>query len=268
MSRLTRFETVIDMVWQPSNCRGCGCELSKTQSIRGICDNPECRRKDVNFQQQQRRQATLRIIRERMPASWPASAPIALLPRNTNTLVPLADSRTKALRRHLEQIVAEARALPDPEFNTRETPATTNGVSAKQAGLPALSSACGLCGGHCCATGGNSAWLEPDTIRRLQYQLLPVADTRIIEHYLSFLPDSSYENSCIYHAENGCSLPRAIRSNVCNQYLCKGLAEVVQGLEEGDGFCVTATVTGVSPTGIALVDALGVLETVNPAAEN
>lgn len=256
------------MAWQADNCRGCGCELSRLQSVRGICDHPECRRKDVNFQQQQRRQATLRMIRERIPASWPANAPIALLPRNTNALVPLPDSRTEAFRQHLEQIVAEARALPDPEFVTREASAPTNGVNARQAGLPALAAACGLCGGHCCATGGDSAWLEPDTIRRLHHPQLPVADTRIIEHYLGYLPDASYANSCVYHAETGCNLPRTLRSNVCNQYVCKGLAEVVQGLEAGDGRCAAATVLGTSPTGIALIDALGVLETLNPAAEN
>lgn len=248
------------MAWQAGKCRGCGCELSRTQSIRGICDSAECRRKDVEFQQRQRRQTTLRFVRERIPASWPANAPIALLPRNTNRLVPLRSNRVEALRQHLEQIVAEARTLPIREDESNETSATTNGINAKQAGLPALGAACGLCGGHCCATGGDSAWLEPNTIRRFRYQLSPVADTRIIEHYLGFLPDYGYENSCIYHAENGCSLPRGIRSNVCNQYLCKGLAELVQGLENGEGYCTAAAVIGVSPTDIALIDALGVLE--------
>ncbi|MCK9605198.1 MAG: hypothetical protein M0R33_01985 [Methylomonas sp.] len=254
---------------QPSNCRGCGCQLSTIQRIRGICDNPECRRKDVNFQQQQRRQAALQIIRDQIPASWRTSTSVAFLPRNTNRLVPLSETRIEALRQHLEQIITEARALPAPAFEVvKETSATTNGVDAKQSALPVLDAACGLCGGHCCATGGNSAWLEPNTIRRLQWQRLPVADTRIIEHYLGFVPEVGYENSCIYHAENGCCLPRTMRSNVCNQYLCKGLSEVVQGLEDGDGRCVAATVIGVAPISIALVDALGILETHKPAGKN
>ncbi|MCQ8126886.1 hypothetical protein [Methylomonas rivi] len=257
------------MSGQPRHCRGCGCELSTIQSIRGLCDNPECRRKDVDFQQRQRRQTALRIIRAGLPASWQAkNAGVAVLPRNTKRLVPLSGARIEALRQHLEHIVIEAGELPDQEFEIKETSTTTNGIDAKQADLPVLGAACGLCGGHCCATGGDSAWLEPGTIRRLQWRLLPLADTRIIEHYLSFVPETGYENSCIYHAENGCCLPRSIRSNVCNQYLCKGLAEVVQGLKDGEGRCVAATVIGVSPITVALIDTLGILDTLKPAGED
>lgn len=256
------------MAWQPGECRGCGSALSTNQSIRGLCDNPECRRKDVEFQQQRRRQAVLEIIRGRIPASWPPAS-TAVLPRNSNQLAPLPATRVDALRQHLEQIVTAARMSADQESDVfKETSATTHGIEPEQADMPALGVACGLCGGHCCATGGDSAWLEPGTIRRLQWHDLPVTDSRIIEHYLGFVPEVSYENSCIYHSEKGCCLPRAIRSRVCNQYLCKGLSEVVQGLEGGEGRCVAATMIGVSPTGIALIDALGILETLKPAGED
>jgi hypothetical protein len=256
-------------VGQTATCRSCGCKLSVLQKVRGLCDDPECRRQDVSYQQQQRRRVTLQSIHEQVPTSWRENAPIVLLPRNTNNLAPLSDFRKQSLRQHLERIVAEARESPDSALAAAtETTATTNGVSASQAALPALGVACGLCGGHCCSTGGDSAWLEPGTIRRLQWHRPPVAENRIIEHYLSFVPATSYENSCVYHAEQGCCLPRAIRSNVCNQYLCKGLSEIVQGLENGEGSCIAASVVGVSPADIALIDALGILDTLNPGGEN
>ncbi|MCQ8104765.1 hypothetical protein NP590_11665 [Methylomonas sp. SURF-2] len=234
--------------------------MSTLQRIRGLCDNPECRRKDVGFQQERRRGTTMELIRHRLPASWPANAAVAVLPRNSRQLVPIDVTRVEALRQHLERIVIEAEALPDAECESKETSATTHGVEPQQAEMPALAAACGLCAGHCCATGGDSAWLEPTTIRRLQRQLPPLAAPRIIGHYLDYVPETGYQDSCIYHAENGCRLPRQLRSNVCNQYLCKGLAEIVQGLEGSAEPCVTATVIGVSPVSVALIDALGVLD--------
>lgn len=249
------------MHWKSSNCRGCGSALSRIQSIRGLCDNPECRRKDVNFQQQHRREATIQIIRNHIPDSWPANASLVFLPRNTHRLTPISGARVEALRRHLEQIVTVARTLPDQDADAvTETSATTNGVDAQQSTLPALGAACGLCGGHCCATGGNSAWLEPGTIRRLQWQDLFLSDARIVDHYLGFVPAISYENSCIYHAVDGCCLPRVIRSNVCNQYLCDGLAELANGLSTEPGICVAATLAGNTPMEVANMDAIGVLE--------
>lgn len=32
-----------------------------------------------------------------------------------------------------------------------------------------------------------------------------------------------YEGSCIFHGSQGCTLDRAMRSDVCNAYFCGGL---------------------------------------------
>lgn len=237
-------------------CRGCGCKLSIVQSVRGLCDNPQCRRKDVGYQEQQKRQATLQHIRQNLPPSWPSNIAIAILPRNTRRLVPLSSARIKAHRQHLEQIIQEAKTLS----HQNETTATTSGISPAQTELPVLDAACGLCRGDCCYTGGTTAWLEAATIQRLQWQNIPVSETRIVEYYLSYLPEISFENSCIYHAENGCSLPRKIRSNVCNQFLCRGLAEVVTILSAEPGMGVAASMRGNTSNELALIDSLGILD--------
>jgi hypothetical protein len=52
-----------------------------------------------------------------------------------------------------------------------------------------------------------------------------------------------------------------MRSNVCNQFLCRGLSEVWQGLSStSSGQCVTASLTGNTVEEIDLVDALGSLQ--------
>ena len=240
-----------------SVCRSCGTALSITQSIRGLCDDPECRRKDVPYQEQLRRQAIIQTIQQQIPESW-RSLPVALLPRNTQSLTPLSQIRIAAFREFLSQTVTQAKALSE---SAAETTASTNGIPANQADLLVLDAGCALCGGECCQTGGNTAWLEPATIQRLNWQSLAISEQRIIEHYLSYLPHVSYENSCIYHAERGCTLPRKMRSNVCNQFLCRGLSEVWQRLSSTpSGHCVAASVIGNTVEEIALVDALGSLQ--------
>jgi hypothetical protein len=44
--------------------------------------------------------------------------------------------------------------------------------------------------------------------------------------YLSYLPEKTFKESCVYHTETGCSLPRDMRSHVCNDYLCDTLYEL------------------------------------------
>lgn len=238
-------------------CRGCGVSLSVIQRVRGLCDNPECRRKDVSYQTQLKHQALLVSIRQRLPESW-RPLPIAVLPHNDLALTKLGSERIEAFRAFLADTVRQARTQSAPAV---ETSAPTNGITDDQAELPALDAACGLCGGHCCYTGGNSAWLEAATIQRWLGTDIAVSEQRIVDHYLSYLPEFSYEHSCVYHAAQGCSLPRKLRSNVCNQFLCRGLSEMLNGLSAKSEHCVVASVNGSTVKSVALFDALGILQT-------
>jgi hypothetical protein len=247
------------------NCRSCGITLTILQRVRGLCDQPECRRKDIPYQEQLRRKATLQRIREKLQHAWDQNAPIALLPSNTRPLVALPSERIEAHLQYLSRIIVQAREGKDVE-QTAETQASTHGISPLLSDLPALPVACGICGGHCCSTGGDTAWLEAATIRRLGWHAVGVSDERIVNYYLSFLPDSSYQDSCIYHTEKGCNLPRTIRSNVCNQYLCRGLADLATGLSIRPASCVAASVAGTAIYKIAIMDAMGVVtEQIHPA---
>jgi hypothetical protein len=244
-----------------STCRGCGTKLTILQGVRGLCGDPECRRKDVAYQEERRHLHILTQIRESIPKAWHPDAAPAILPRNQQLLIPLGSERVKAHRQYLEQIVQEAAELRDADgMMVPETSATTNGISPIEAEFPVLGAACGLCGGYCCNTGGNTAWLEPATIFRLLRQAPPVAEDGIVENYLKYLPAISYENSCIYHAENGCSLPKNIRSNVCNQYLCRGLGELARAVSSAPYRCVATTMAGNRVDEMALMDARGILD--------
>jgi hypothetical protein len=40
---------------------------------------------------------------------------------------------------------------------------------------------------------------------------------------MEYLPEKSFKDSCVNHTEKGCSLPKNMRSHVCNDYLCDPL---------------------------------------------
>jgi hypothetical protein len=40
------------------------------------------------------------------------------------------------------------------------------------------------------------------------------------------LGERTYENSCVYHQQQGCGLPRELRSDICNSFECEELAEL------------------------------------------
>ena len=45
----------------------------------------------------------------------------------------------------------------------------------------------------------------------------------IVAEYMARIPEESFEKSCIFHGQNGCSLTRVQRSDTCNNYLCSSL---------------------------------------------
>jgi hypothetical protein len=249
-----------------SICRGCGCKLDVLQRVRGLCGNLECDRKDVPYQESRRREWLLKSIRQQIPDTWSSTLPIVLLPRNERLLVPLPDTRYETHRGYLFKIVKEARTCYENDGELlAESNAPVNGISSIDATLPVLSTACGLCRGECCYTGGNSAWLRPATIQRQHWFRFGVSDKRIVDFYLSYLPVTSFEDSCVYQGEYGCTLPRNLRANKCNQFLCKELGDLVSALAENEGSsCIAAAINNNSAECIATVDALGVLEIAIP----
>jgi hypothetical protein len=42
----------------------------------------------------------------------------------------------------------------------------------------------------------------------------------VLDAFLSRVEESTSEDSCVYHGENGCSLPRHMRSGTCNGFEC------------------------------------------------
>ncbi len=52
----------------------------------------------------------------------------------------------------------------------------------------------------------------------------PTLDARtVLQLYVERVPAMGYEDSCLFHGKQGCTLDRSLRSDLCNAYFCGGL---------------------------------------------
>jgi hypothetical protein len=86
-----------------------------------------------------------------------------------------------------------------------------------------VASACALCRGFCCRTGGDAAYLNPVTITRVWNRQPHLTEDQVVSAYVDAVPDRAFDGSCIFHAAHGCNLPPSMRSNVCLAYQCTPL---------------------------------------------
>jgi len=88
--------------------------------------------------------------------------------------------------------------------------------------------ACRACRGHCCAKGGNDAYLDENAIRQAWARHPRLSRRGLMQLYLDAIPDKAFADSCIFHAEQGCSLPRSLRAPVSGAYLCGPLERLAK----------------------------------------
>ncbi len=142
--------------------------------------------------------------------------PVLVLPAYQGRLVPLPAARRRAFTRHLTEAIAEAVGDPAAPPSKPEPPLAP--------GLTTLAgAACACCRGHCCSRGGEHAYVDADTIRRLRRTEPDLGRAAILGRYRAALGPESYEGSCVFHGPSGCRLDRALRSDLCNTFYCTDL---------------------------------------------
>lgn len=150
----------------------------------------------------------------------PEPVPLAIVPFNRLQLGPLSIERRNAFEARFDSVLADARAAGEVPVDA------SSDAGGDDAAAPppwAEQKMCGTCGGQCCAAGGEHAFIDAATLRRVIRTNPALTDGELRERYLARLPGTSYDGSCLYHAENGCGLDRTLRSDVCNETLCAGL---------------------------------------------
>jgi hypothetical protein len=188
------------------------------------------------------------------PSATTSALPVILLPANTRNTEPLPDDRRDAfldgLRERLAATFVDAVRDDTAPMSGEARAAMDDAAPPQVAGdaLPdaarttrdaLLGAACATCRGECCTAGGTHAFLRHDSLVRVRAYLArdgAAVDAEQIEaEYARHLPVRHYRGSCVYHTPTGCALPRTLRSNLCNRYLCGGLTQLARALDASGG---------------------------------
>jgi hypothetical protein len=136
------------------------------------------------------------------------------VPAYGGQLAPLPAARRRAFAAHLRTIIAEAFADPAPRVRASESEAVRS---------TATEAACAACRGQCCSHGGEHAYLDEDTIRRIARTWPELGPHGIAALYRARVAKESFAGSCVFHGARGCRLPRELRSDLCNEFYCNAL---------------------------------------------
>lgn len=226
------------MLPQPG-CRICGNSLkTPSESHAGCCSRITCRSTTaVNNLRQHALDHDMEIARQVQQRlnSDPALEQTGLskVPYLDSVLLPQDEVAMTAFHEYLSLLVQHVFAEGDccqdnlslqPESNE---PTKEETIPAEFSG--ALEDTCRLCRGWCCKFGAiNNAFISADGIRRLRQSFPEISAMEAVDHYVSRIPQAHYAGSCLFHSQNGCTLDRASRSDVCNQFLCDGARHLIR----------------------------------------
>lgn len=174
------------------------------------------------------------------------SLPVVMLPVNTRNITGLPDEQRERFLLHLRLQITRAFSEPvrdngagmtAEEQGARADAGEIEGPDADSDALPhgaVLGAGCATCRGECCTAGGTHAFLKAASLVRVRAHLTMLGESptpeRIEALYVESLPSTHYRDSCVFHAMGGCTLPRTLRSNLCNRYLCGGLTQLTRAM--------------------------------------
>jgi hypothetical protein len=244
-------------------CHVCGRPLETRQIPNRVCADSDCVRVHGDAIQ---REAVARSAarhaenaaaatkrRDEAAAEVGVGAPESYIPTSipglTKRITRLSRARRASLREHIAKLIEEARssivgdspARTSATLFTNVTPDPTQGMVPGLAKV--LGQACARCKGHCCSYGGNHAYLRVDAVKRYMTAHPEKSDDQILDDYLARLAERTYVNSCAYHGKLGCTLPRDMRSSICNSFYCYGLTQLRMAVEAGAEPRVFALIT-------------------------
>ena len=203
-------------------CAWCGKPLSRLAAMRGdACDAMDCRRLATEAVTRRRRAEDVDAMREAAAAAWDmpglSAAPVLWLRHHAEDVGPPEASDIADLRAHLTALEADDRSRPPHDDEAAAFGPAANAMAANL---------CALCRGRCCRMGRQGrAFLEPHHLRGWLAGRPEATWADAVDRYIGLVPAVHLQQSCLFHGERGCVLPRERRSDVCNDFACDELGE-------------------------------------------
>jgi hypothetical protein len=227
-------------------CRVCQGPMTVHEETRGgVCSRDSCRKTDLVQEvarrhrevAETRRQLSLEH-REKVAGSLgfspPDSLSVAVVPATSRPVVRLPHRRRRQFLSHLARVIREA-AGELQSAQAGELPEEERAGAAQFVPeLPVTRAACSACRGFCCRLGGTHAFVDAVTIRRYLASRPGMLPRDVLHAYRSRLPARGAQYSCVYHGENGCTLPREMRAHICNTFHCAELLELMKSAARPD----------------------------------
>ncbi len=196
-------------------------------------------------------------IARAQPLDAPVPVPVGVVPANTRetTRLPLRTRRVflDRLARRIRAVYGEPDSVTPADLATMDPAPSTQHATAS-----ILGRSCATCRGECCTAGGDHAFLREDSLARVRATDPSHNEQSLIATYTAHLPTRHYRGSCVYHTTVGCALPRTLRANICNRYLCGGLTQLKRALESSESeMAFVAAADSVHLRRMARIDANG-----------
>lgn len=232
----------------PGRCRLCNRPLP-TGTRDDVCDAPLCRTRirvetdlalssDMRARKEAARQlrltrarSLLESLADRLDHADAESVPRTITPMVDLPLEPCDPEEIARFMAHVDRLLDEA--FTDPDEPPAE-PVDAEERAAAMADAPlALNATCILCQGDCCTLGRyRLAYLDARDIAAFRHARPDWSRDQIREAYRGQIPELSIKNSCLFHGDRGCALPRDMRSLLCNSWQCRSRAELGRQIEK------------------------------------
>lgn len=134
-----------------------------------------------------------------------------------------------------ERFRTQVEALLDEAADESAPGAVADDGASVQHGV--FQAACAACGGRCCRLGAtHTAFLTADTLRRVaRSRPGETGRAQLLSLYLAHVGPTHAEGSCVFHGDAGCRLPRSLRSDTCNRWMCGDLRRLLDAGGTFDG---------------------------------
>lgn len=153
-------------------------------------------------------------VAERLRLAGPEKVDLVVLPAMTVHMEPVTRARK-------DQLAASIEAAFDARIDRTRVPKTPTPL-----GDASLLAVCRTCRGACCKSGETHAYLTRAVLSRVKAEQRIANEASLLESYLDRVPTTARQGSCIYHGSQGCALPRSMRSETCNRFLCYPLKQL------------------------------------------
>lgn len=185
----------------------------------------EKRRKEWRARTEARTNPVLEEVKKKVAKGDSDRVATGIAPYIDVPVVPLPSSRRSEFLEHLQSVIEESFADCEEDAEPPAPPDTDPDYARRlQEEAPerkVLDTACIACQGDCCMQGrASNAFLKKETIDYIRWRRPEMTSDQILDMYVSFLPQESVGESCVYHGDKGCVLQRDIRADICNSFQC------------------------------------------------